>query len=141
MKDKAELSLLIVDDDARIRELAEYAAHRTGLFSRVATATDGHAALEWLAGIGADERPSVILTDLSMPRLDGLDFVKRVQEEAAWRDIPVAMFSSSNRPNDEALALAAGCRVFFPKPPGLETLITIMGVIAELAGRPAPAEP
>lgn len=139
MKEEAELSLLIVDDDDRIRELSEYAAHRSGLFRRISTATDGHGALEWLRAAPAEHRPSVILTDLSMPRLDGLDFVRQLQADPAWRDVPVVMFSSSNRPNDEALALEAGCRAFYPKPAGLEDLTRIMQALTEVAGKPAPA--
>lgn len=124
--------LLIVDDDAKVRELAEFAAHRTDLFEHVATSVDGLAAFEWLSACADAELPDVILTDLSMPRLNGLDLTRRLRETQRLRDIPVAMFSSSNHPDDEEQARAAGCRQFFVKPAGVTDLEHILATVAAL---------
>ncbi len=62
-----------------------------------------------------------------------MELVARIRADPGLRDIPVVMFSSSNRPNDEADALAAGCRAFFTKPMSLEALMEIVDTVAELA--------
>lgn len=131
---KRKVRLLIVDDDPRVRELAEFAARQTDLFDPVLTAGDGQTALEFLSHSSDAELPQVVLTDLMMPRIDGLELARRIRENSRWHDIMVAGFSSSQQPEDEEAALAAGCRVFFPKPLGLSQLGTMMRSIAELAG-------
>jgi CheY-like chemotaxis protein len=116
---------LIVDDDPRVRELAEFAAKTAGVFSTVEVASDGASALERLRARDGD-LPDAILTDLSMPRVDGLDLVRELQRDPRTRKIPVVMFSSSNLPNDHERALAAGCRAFFVKPPSLHGLTNLL---------------
>ncbi len=126
--------LLLVEDDPRLREVVEYAARRTGRFDTVHAVPNGAAALDWLATREPHSLPSAILTDLSMPEVDGLELMARIRADPGLRDIPTVMFSSSNRPNDEADALAAGCRAFFTKPLSLASLAEIVDTVAELAG-------
>jgi CheY-like chemotaxis protein len=126
------MTLLIVDDDPRIRELTELAAHREGCFAVVLTAEHGANALERLQA-GATPVPDVVLTDLSMPLLDGLDFVRTLRADPRWEGLPIVMFSSSNQPNDREQAIAAGCTAFYEKPASLAGLQSIIAHTFTLA--------
>src|SRR5689334_16116000 len=107
------LSLLIVDDDPRILELAEHAARQAGYFRVVRTAENGSDALRQLESNG---HPDVILTDLSMPQMDGFELVQTLRKQEDTKRIPVVMYSSSGVLYDQQHALAAGCEAFFQKP-------------------------
>lgn len=133
-------SLLIVDDDARVREMAEFAAKRSGIFPTVLLADDGASALALLDRYARESArgalPDAILTDLSMPRTNGFELVESLKREPATKDIPVVMFSSSDVPNDRTKALATGCEAFFEKPKnltGLTALIRTIGIMANVA--------
>lgn len=126
---KQNLRLLIVDDDARVRELAAFAAQ--GAFQTVTTATDGASALEWLSHCPENELPDAVLTDLNMPRIDGVELARRLHEHPRWREIAVVMFSSTTPPDEDPLPL--GCRAFFMKPLGMADLTHLMTTVAELA--------
>lgn len=128
---KQKLRLLIVDDDARMRELAAFAAQRTAVFETVMTAADGAAALEWLSHCAEAELPEAILTDLNMPRINGVELARRLHEHPRWREIPLAMFSSTAPADTDPAAL--GCRAFFMKPIELAELTQMMAAVAELA--------
>src|SRR4051812_24388698 len=102
-----DLSLLIVDDDPRIRELAEHAARASRRFNAIRLAENGEDALRQL---GADPRlPDVILTDLSMPGMNGFELVAALKSRRETKQVPVVMFSSSGLLGDQEQALAAGC--------------------------------
>jgi two-component system cell cycle response regulator DivK len=126
-----DLSLLIVDDDPRIRELAEHAARASRRFGVIRLAENGADALRQL---GADARlPDIILTDLSMPGMDGFELVATLKSRAETKQIPVVMFSSSGLLDDQEHALAAGCEAFFPKPATLGSLGEILASVAAIA--------
>ncbi len=126
-----DLSLLIVDDDSRILELAEYAARELGCFRPIRTAADGQDALTKLK---AEPRlPNVILTDLSMPGMDGFEFIAALKRRDETKNIPVVMFSSSGLHYDEQRALAAGCEAFYPKPETMAGLSEVLAKVATIA--------
>ena len=125
MRAVEKISLLIVEDDAAIRYLMEEAASRTGDFGPIAVAEDGRAALDWLQQRSPAELPDLIVTDLSMPRLTGIELVQALKADSNLRAIPAAVITSSDIPNDREDALAAGACVFLKKPHGLEALTQI----------------
>lgn len=126
MPEEEGISILIVEDDANIRYLLEMAAARAGGFEVVGALPDGQAALEWLKRRAMHELPHFVLTDLSMPRLTGLELLRAIKADERLRPIPVAMITSSNVPNDRSDALAAGACRFIEKPHGLEALTSVL---------------
>jgi CheY-like chemotaxis protein len=126
-------SLLIVDDDEHLRYIFSSAAERCGEFGAIWQAADGSAALAMLHRMLKAEDPDgggiFVLTDLSMPGMDGLEFVRAAKSDAATRDVPIVMITSSNIPNAKEDALNAGCCAFFAKP---ERFDLIMKLIASL---------
>jgi CheY-like chemotaxis protein len=128
-----------VEDDANIRFLLQAAAIRSGRFEPIKSAGDGQSALEILQGHEDGELPALIVTDLSMPRMSGLELLRSVKRDARLRSIPVAIVTSSDIPNDRDTALGAGACTFVPKPHGVEALTRVLVTIVDSCGERAAA--
>ena len=105
----AMLRILVVDDDAvlrdRLREL--FATHFD-----VSDAADGEAALRCARRV----RPDLVVSDLLMPRLDGLELLRALRADACLRDVPLILLSERADSADEIRALDAGADRFLLKP-------------------------
>jgi CheY-like chemotaxis protein len=95
--------VLIVDDEAMVRDLYRLGLERAG--HRVIEAADGMAGLQ----IATTARPDVILLDVRMPRMDGIEMLRRLKADAATRDVPVVMLTNFDEPAlvRESLGLGA----------------------------------
>lgn len=113
-------SVLVVDDDEALREgLLEYLE----MFGfRTRAAGDG---VEALAALASDPLPSLIILDLMMPRMNGVDFRARQQNDARLAAIPVIVLTASH--HGQAQAQAMGAAAYFPKPLDLDAFITAVG--------------
>lgn len=132
-----KVSLLIVEDDANIRFLLQTAAQRSGRFEPIRSAGDGQSALDILQTGDASDLPALIVTDLSMPRMTGLELVRSVKNDARLRNIPIAVVTSSDIPNDRDMALSAGACSFVHKPYGVEALMRVLVEILDSCGERA----
>lgn len=94
-------TVLLVDDASTCRELIATALGRAGY--RVVSAEDGRRAIELLE----DHSPDVVLLDLALPRMDGLDLLRTIRQMRQWRDLPVVLFTGSGN----ALRLTDGLGV------------------------------
>jgi chemosensory pili system protein ChpA (sensor histidine kinase/response regulator) len=119
----SKVPLLIVEDDTNIRVLLEAAAQRSQLFEPIMQAPDGQAALEMLRALSPADLPGLIASDLSMPRMNGLELLRSIKADERLRHINVGIITSSNVPNDRELAMAAGACSFVHKPHGLNALM------------------
>ena len=119
----SKVPLLIVEDDANVRVLLEAAAQRSQLFEPIMQAADGQAAFEMLHLLSTAELPGLIVSDLSMPRMSGLELLRSIKADERLRHINVGIITSSDVPNDRELAMAGGACSFVHKPHGLETLV------------------
>jgi two-component system, cell cycle response regulator DivK len=119
--------VLVVDDHGETREGCALLLVQAGF--RVATAINGLDGLVKALSL----RPDVIVMDLAMPDLDGLDCTRQLAASSSTRDIPVIALSGHATPEAKALALAAGCRIFLAKPLMPSLLIEEVG---RLGGRP-----
>ena len=113
---------MIVEDDANIRYLLETAATRTGVFEPVVGFANGHDAWEALRASEPASLPALIVSDLSMPRMSGMELLRAAKSEPALRAIPFAIITSSHVPRDRDAALAEGACAFIVKPYGLDAL-------------------
>ncbi len=102
--------VLVADDDADMRHLLQRLLERAGF--RVETAADGAAALARLALGGVD----LVLADLMMPQVDGLEFCRRVRESEQARRIPILMLTGSVNAADRRAGFAYGADDYLLKP-------------------------
>lgn len=103
-------SILAVDDSLTIRQLVHMVLTAKGY--QVTLAEDGLAGLEALPAA----KPNLIISDVNMPRLDGLGFLERVRELADFKGIPVLMLTTESAPELKARARAAGATGWIVKP-------------------------
>lgn len=103
-------TILVVEDNPMNRKLARNALRRTGW--RILEATTGEAALETLAV----ERVDLVLMDLQLPGLDGLETTRRIKANPRLRDIVVVAVTAHVKEADEELAIDAGCVGYLTKP-------------------------
>jgi CheY-like chemotaxis protein len=114
------LHVLLVEDDADHVFLVRRAlADLPGTEVTVEVAGDGEQAAERLARrswFGTGERPQLVLLDLKMPRMDGLELLRRIRADEATAELPVVVLTSSERPEDREAAVAAGATWYVCKP-------------------------
>ncbi len=107
--DPRDVTFLVVDDDQVDRRAFVRAMRRQGLPGKVVVARDGHEALQRLRG-SADQGidpigcPFVVLLDLNMPRMGGLEFLEELRADPRLRRAVVFVFSTSDDPLDKAAA-------------------------------------
>ena len=106
--------ILIVDDSPNDIELATIALEATGREINIRSATDGQSALAMLTN--GHELPDLILLDLKMPCMDGIEVLRKMHADDWLRDIPVVVVTSSCLESDRAEAIAAGASEYLEKP-------------------------
>src|SRR5437879_5909574 len=91
VRSSMEPDVLVVDDSAAIRKILQRVLRQTGMTIRtIHEAGDGQEALEILKL----HRPALVLTDINMPKMDGLQFLAAMKASPEWRDIPVVMITT-----------------------------------------------
>jgi two-component system, cell cycle response regulator DivK len=108
--------ILVVDDNPVNMKLVQVLLTQEGL--QVRTATDGHEALQVLS----ECRPGLILMDIQLSGIDGLELTQRLKADPATRDIPILGLTAYAMKGDEERILAAGCDGYVPKPIDTRTL-------------------
>jgi CheY-like chemotaxis protein len=103
------MKLLIIEDDEFLRRAYQITAKNAGFI--VSLAADGAAGLAMVAA----EMPDVILTDVLMPNVDGMEVIQRLKGEPATAHIPVVVLSSSVVPEESVEFLKAGASAFYSK--------------------------
>jgi CheY-like chemotaxis protein len=105
--------LLVEDnpDDATLTELAL----RQGVSATLEIARDGQEALEYLFN-GSNDLPRLVLLDLRLPTVNGLEVLRRIRDHERTRQIPVVIMTNSAAPNDVATAYTYGTNSYIQKP-------------------------
>jgi CheY-like chemotaxis protein len=113
--------ILFVDDKPLNAELFVQLLRTHGYINEVVAAEDGIEALDFLfarnchAGRDVSVKPRLVLLDLSMPRMDGLETLRRLREDERTRLLPVVMLTASNRSADQAEAYRLGVNGYVDK--------------------------
>jgi CheY-like chemotaxis protein len=113
--------ILLVEDSPRDVELTLAALAKCQLANDVVVVRDGAEALDWLYAKNSFEgrapgEPAVVLLDLKLPKVDGLEVLERVKGDAALRQIPVVMLTSSREERDLVRSYQLGVNAFVVKP-------------------------
>ena len=116
----AQLTVLVVEDFADNRFMMRRLLEMSGY--QVVEAVDGKEAVE----VAESSRPDLILMDLSLPRLDGLDATRRIRELDGLARIPIVAVSAHDTNDFHADALAAGCNEYVTKPIDFDQLVQLL---------------
>jgi two-component system, chemotaxis family, chemotaxis protein CheY len=107
------LDVLIVDDSAAIRKILHRVLLQTNLtLGKIHEANDGKEALERMHS----ESVGLVLSDINMPNMDGLEFLKAVKANPAWKSVPVMMVTTEGSQDKVLLALQLGAAGYVKKP-------------------------
>jgi two-component system response regulator len=121
------ISVMLVEDNADDEELTLRTLRKHGV-SMISVARDGYEALALLHGVEEPEEvctPDVIFLDLRLPRIDGIDVLKRIRANERTKGIKIVTLSSSDDPRDSRTCEEFGVEAIFPKPLTQENLQAI----------------
>ena len=122
--------VLVVDDSITVRRVTQRLLKREGY--RVTLASDGLDALERLQ----EEKPTVVLSDIEMPRMDGFDLARNIRADARWRDLPIIMITSRIAGKHREHAKELGVDHYLGKPYSEDELL---GLVRSYCAKPVEA--
>jgi two-component system response regulator len=114
--------ILLVEDNPDDEALTLRALRKNNILNPVVVAHDGVEALEWLfaegphAGRDATDAPQVVLLDLNMPRLSGLEVLERMRKDPRTQLVPVVVLTSSKEDDDLVKSYSLGANSYVRKP-------------------------
>lgn len=135
---ESTIDVLLVEDEIDDVAIAQIALRRLQLDVRLEVVADGASALTRLAEDGA-HLPDLVVLDLNLPKMNGLDVLGRAREALGPRCPPIVMLTSSNTPAERAEAARRGAAAFYTKPFHLDELqVLLRTIFTEHAPRRAP---
>jgi two-component system response regulator len=120
------VEILLVEDSATDLELAVRALKKARLGNRIEVARDGQEALDFVfarnahAGRSIEDKPRLVLLDLKLPKVDGLDVLRAIKGDARTRSIPVVILTSSREQRDVVESYDLGVNSYIVKPVDFE---------------------
>jgi two-component system response regulator len=133
MKDSVEI--LLVEDNPNDVELALHALKKHNLSNRIHVVRDGAEALEFLFCTGAyaerhlEDGPKVILLDLKLPLVDGLEVLRRIKNDPRTQMIPVVVLTSSREERDLVESYQLGVNSYIVKPVDFQQFTEAMRIL------------
>lgn len=127
-----EKSILLVEDNPDDEALTLHALDSNKIGNRVAVARDGVEALDYLfrtgphAGIEAS-LPTVVLLDIKLPKIDGLEVLRRIRADERTRLLPVVLLTSSDEEEDRLRGYALGANSYVRKPVDFDAFVQAAG--------------
>jgi CheY-like chemotaxis protein len=127
--------VLLVDDNPMDVELTVRALRLGKMNNPIEVARDGEEALAWIPRWEAGEaRPALILLDINMPKLNGLEVLRKLKAHPELRMIPVVMLTTSSNNRDLLAAYADGANSYLVKPVDFEQFILVAAQIKQYWG-------
>jgi len=119
MTSEASLWMLIAEDDDAAAQLIKTNLRRSGIEASYVRARNGEEAIAILGGSGPEAIPEsgrlVVLLDMRMPKVDGLQVLKHMKASQKLKKVPVIMLTTSDRPKEVELCYQLGCNLYLKK--------------------------
>jgi two-component system chemotaxis response regulator CheY len=113
--------ILVVDDSAAIRQSITYVLQQGGY--EVIEAKDGQDGLDTLTKM---EMPDLIITDVNMPNLDGIGFIRRVREQIKFKFVPIVVLTTESQGDKMNEGKEAGATAWIVKPFNADKLLAVV---------------
>lgn len=138
--------ILLVEDNPKDLELTIVALDRIKMANDVVTVRDGADALDYLYVRGAFEgrsqgNPAVVLLDLKLPKVDGIEVLRHIRESESLKNIPVVMLTSSKEEQDLVRSYELGVNAYVVKPVNFQEFVKAVsevGVFWAVLNEPPP---
>jgi CheY-like chemotaxis protein len=127
MSHQVDVEILLVEDNARDAEMTIRTLRKAKLANGIVHVKDGQEALDWLFGNGAyanrnvSAKPKIIMLDLKLPKVDGLEVLRAMRDDERTRLIPVVIMTSSNEQRDLIESYELGVNSYVVKPVDFES--------------------
>ena len=124
-----EKIILLVEDNPNDVTLAERALRKAKVLNRLVVARDGAEALEYIFGTGKYSEPGsatppqVVLLDLKLPKVDGLEVLRRIRGDSRTRRLPVVVLTSSKEDRDMVTSYDLGANSYIRKPVSFDQFV------------------
>jgi CheY-like chemotaxis protein len=138
--------ILLVEDNPKDLELTLLALEKSNLANEVVTVRDGVEALDYLFRRGsysgrAEGNPAVVLLDLKLPRVDGIQVLEAIKKDDALRAVPVVMLTASREEKDLIRSYSLGANAYVVKPVAFKDFLDAiqdLGVFWAVLNEPPP---
>jgi CheY-like chemotaxis protein len=143
-------TILLVEDNKDDEELTLRALARNNIGNHVVVVRDGQEALDWLEGVGSHagrspaDVPALILLDLKLPKVDGLEVLQRLRANPATQLVPVVILTSSREDRDRIEGYLRGANSYVQKPVDFTQFVDAvrqLGVYWLILNEPPPSRP
>lgn len=116
-----EVVILIAEDDDGHAELISEGLRDSGLMNKIIRFVDGQEVVDFLMGTNDSDgfnknNNYLLLLDINMPRMDGIEVLKIIKSEPTLKDIPVLMLTTTDDPREVENCYALGCNIYITKP-------------------------
>jgi two-component system, response regulator len=124
--ENAEVEILLVEDNPSDAEMTIRALKKHNIANKVTHLKDGSEAMDFIFGTGqfqgrnTENKPRVILLDLKMPKVDGIEVLRKLKQNDNTKTIPVVVLTSSNEDPDVRICYELGVNSYIVKPVGFE---------------------
>lgn len=120
--------ILLVEDNVNDEALTTRAIRRSNIHNDIVVARDGAEALERLASM---ELPELVLLDLKLPKIDGLEVLRRIRSDERTKHLPVVIFTSSREQQDVQQAYRGGVNSYVCKPIDFGEFVNAVGQLSQ----------
>jgi CheY-like chemotaxis protein len=131
-KNNALKPILLVEDNEDDVDLILHAFKKTNLANEIVVARDGQQALDFLHRKGAfakraEVNPGLVLLDLKLPKVDGLEVLKQIKADKKLKTVPVVVFTASREEKDQLESYNLGVNAYVVKPMDFKDFIVAIG--------------
>ena len=132
MNETTHVEILLVEDNPQDLELTQRALRKGNITNRIQVARDGAEALEFIfcegphAARKIEDTPKVILLDLKLPKVDGLEVLRRIKDDPRTCTIPVVVLTSSKEQSDVVESYQLGVNSYIVKPVNFESFAAVV---------------
>ena len=127
-----KIDILLVEDNPDDADLTIRALKKNGLASSIIHLQDGEEALDFIFCKGAysgrvfEEMPKLLILDLKMPKVDGIEVLRQVKSDSRTKVMPVVLFTSSNEERDITKSYQSGVNSYIVKPVEFESFVKVV---------------